>query len=264
MKKTTKLIFVLLMSMTPLHALSETLAIVGDQNALPKNWIGKDGNVRGIMIEVLEEVSKRTDIKFTYSLSPWKRALKMSSEGKGSIIGFSKTTEREKTWDYSVPMYYDELVFVTTKDKKFNFTGIESMGGRSVAIKLGASYGDDFEAARKSGLIKVVETSERKGQLQMLAYNRIDTVLLSPGRVALESVLTQEPYLREHRDDYIILEPPFKLDPNYLGIPKSLNKSHLLPKINAALESMMQDGTHKKIVERVTNEALEELKRMRE
>lgn len=256
-----KFLFACLLSFLGFAVQAETLAIVGDHNARPKNWLDEAGLPRGIMIEVLEEVSRRTGITFSYDLSPWKRALKLSSLGKGAIIGFSKTSEREKIWEYSEPMYFDELVFVTTKDKVFDYTGLQSMGGRSVAIKLGASYGDDFESARESGLIKVVETAERKGQLQMLAYDRIDTVLLSPGRIALESVLAQVPYLREHRDDYVILQPPLKLDPNYLGMPKSMRKSHLLPKINAALSEMMQDGTHQKIIDKIVAEVLQDLEK---
>jgi len=231
-------------------AFADSLVIVGDDNAKPKNWMNTDGKPAGIMIDLLDEVSARTGITFDYQLMPWKRALKLSSLGQGSIIGFSKTSEREKTWHYSVPMYFDELVFVTTKDKWFQFDGLSSLNGRSVAIKLGATYGDDFEQARRDKVLRVVETTDRKGQLQMLMFGRVDTVLMSPGRVALESTLAENKFLMEHRNDYIILEKPFKLDPNFLGMPKSLGKTSLLAKINKALEEIRSEPLYEKIVER--------------
>ena len=50
-----------------------------------------------------------------------------------------------------------------------------------------------------------------------------------------------------------------KLDPNYLGIPKSMGKSHLLDPINAALKSIREDGTFTRIVEVNTEKATREI-----
>ena len=240
-------------------AIADHLLIVGDDNAKPKNWLNEDGKAEGVMIDLLNEVSRRTGITFDYQLMPWKRALKLSSLGRGSIIGFSKTSERQKTWHYSVPMYFDELVFVTTKDKVFDFNGLSSLAGRTVAIKLGASYGDDFEQARKNRVYSVVETTDRKGQLQMLSYGRVDLVLMSPGRLALESTLAENKFLIEHRNDYVLLDKPFKLDPNYLGMPKSINKKSLLLKIDSALESIKSEPIYQKIIERNIDKVLASL-----
>lgn len=243
-----------------LHA--ETLAIVGDHNAKPKNWLDKNGQARGIMIDLLEEVSKRTDIRFTYRLMPWKRAFEVSALGKASIIGLSKTTKRQKTWDYSTAMYDDPLVLVTTKNRAFKFEGYESLRNKSIGTKLGTSYGDDFEQARTQGLFKIVETPNRAGQLRMLTLDRIDAVLLSPGRIALEATLSETKWLREHKDEFVVLEPPLKLDPNYLGIPKSLGKSATLKRINSALEAIKADGTHAAIVRKNIDTVLEQLRAM--
>lgn len=231
-------------------AFSETLKIVGDSSAKPKNWLDANGEPRGIMIDLLSEVSLRTGIIFEYQLSPWKRAFKMSEKGQGAIIGFSKTSERLEKWDYSEPMYFDELVFVTTKDKQFEYRGLKSLSGKRLAIKSGASYGDDFERANELGFFEKIETIDRTGQMRMLSSNRVDLVLLSPGRVALETEIAKNDWLVKHKDNFVILSPPYKEDPNYLGIPKSMKQSHLLPKINKALAEIKTDGTHAKIVER--------------
>jgi ABC-type amino acid transport substrate-binding protein len=249
----------LIMSSLVMTCHADALAIVGDDKAKPKNWLDSAGQPKGIMIDLLSEVSRRTGIEFTYDLSPWNRALTLSSNGKGAIIGFSKTAERQQRWDFSEPMYTDELVIVTTKAKAFDFTGLASLTGKRLAIKKGSSYGDDFEKARQNGDIAIVESTDRAGQMRMLELDRVDAVLISPGRVALETVIAENEWLQKHRDDFAILQPPYKEDPNYLGIPKSMGKSHLLQDINKALLDMRKDGTYQTIVDKNIQAVLEQL-----
>lgn len=111
----------------------------------------------------------------------------------------------------------------------------------------------------KNRLYSVVETTDRKGQLQMLSYGRVDLVLMSPGRLALESTLAENKFLIEHRNDYVLLDKPFKLDPNYLGMPKSINKKSLLLKIDSALESIKSEPIYQKIIERNIDKVLASL-----
>jgi polar amino acid transport system substrate-binding protein len=238
---------------------AEVLPVVGDDNAKPKNWLNADAMPVGIQIELLEEISRRTGIEFTFELAPWKRSFVLSENGKAAIIGFSKTKERERLWDYSAPLYFDELVFVVRKNDTFDFTDLESIGGRMVGVKSGATYGDDFEQAKKDGHITIVETTDREDQLRMLVARRVDLVLLSPGRIALETIIAENEWLSDHRDDFEILSPAYKLDPNYIGIPKSLNKSHLLPDINEAIDQIRADGTYDEIVQRVTQTVVDSL-----
>jgi ABC-type amino acid transport substrate-binding protein len=240
-------------------ALAEELAIVGDHKAIPKNWLNKEKKPVGIMIDILEEVGERTGIKFTYSLSPWKRAYVESEHGAGAIIGFSKTKAREKLWHYSVPMYHDEIVLVTTKKSAFKFTGIQNLGGRAIAIKRGSSYGDDFEKSRANGDFVAIEGTSREAQLRMLLVGRVDAVMLSPGKLALAAEISKNKWLKEHEGSFVVLSPPYKSDPNYLGIPKIMNKGHLMESINTALTNMRSDGTHKAIVDRNIEKVISEL-----
>lgn len=248
------LCFMLLLS--PSLTAGETLHIFADDNAMPKNWLDENGEPKGINIEVLKEVTERTGIEFTYSFVPWNRAYESARKGLGAIIGLSKTQERQLIFDYSDPMYFDELVFVTGQDDAFSFAGLESMRGFTIGVKRGASYGDDFELARDLGLVTVLESSDRAGQMLMLAQGRVDAVLLSPGKIAFASVMASNDWLTRHQDEFVIVSPAYKLDPNYLGIPKALGKSHLITPINNALTEIFEDGTHQGVVERVTESAI--------
>ncbi|MEQ8284919.1 transporter substrate-binding domain-containing protein [Thalassospira sp.] len=248
-----------LMSLSPALQAGESLHIFADDNALPKNWLDADGAPQGVNIEVLDEVTRRTGIEFTYSFVPWNRAYESARKGMGAIIGLSKTQERQITFDYSEPMYFDELVFVTNRESAFLFEGLDSMRGYIIGVKRGASYGDDFENARTLGLLNVLESSDRAGQMLMLAQDRVDAVLLSPGKIAFASVMASNNWLSSHKDEFVIISPPYKLDANYLGIPKSLGKSHLITPINNALADIFEDGTHERIVKRVIEDAVRDI-----
>lgn len=254
-----KRLFVLTFAWCALLAQAETLHIVADDNAKPKNWV-ENGQARGIMIEILAEVTARTGIEFTYDFGPWNRVFNLSKNGKGGIIGFSKTAERELSWDYSVPMYYDELVFVTTVEKEFEFHGLNSLKGKRIAIKKGASYGDDFEKAVADGVFELIESENRDGQMRMMVFDRVDAVLLSPGQIALASVIAENEWLQEHEGDFVIIQPAFKRDPNFLGIPKSMGQSDLLPKIDEALLAIQADGTQERIIKEQVDLFLHSLK----
>ncbi len=242
------------------RAEAETLHVLADYKAYPKNWRGLDGKPHGIMIDILAEVTKRTGISFDYTMVPWKTAFEKSRNGEGAIIGLSKTTEREKTWFYSSVMYEDPLVLVAWKDRPLAYSGLTSLQGKTIGVKLGASYGDDFDSAVKSGLFNVVQTHDRVGQLKMLARDRLDGVLVSPGAFALEPLFREDTELEQDRSNFLVVEPPMKLDPNYLGIPKVMEKSYLLEPINAALKEIREDGTFSKIVDVNTDKATRELR----
>lgn len=237
---------------------AETLKVYADERAIPKNWV-ENGQAKGILIEILAEVTKRTGIQFDYEFGPWNRILNLSRAGKGAIIGFSKTAERELHWDFSMPMYFDELVLVTSKEKAFPYTGLASLTGKRIAIKRGASYGDDFELAVARGLFNLVETTDRAGQMRMMAANRVDAVLISPGKMALASVIAENDWLIGRKDDFVVISPPYKKDPNFLGIPKSMQQSQLLGPINAALQAIQDDGTYQTIVDRQVQQFMESL-----
>jgi len=238
---------------------AETVHVLADYKAYPKNWRGLDGKPHGIMIDILSEVTKRTGISFNYTMVPWKTAFEKSKNGEGAIIGLSKTTEREKIWAYSSAMYEDPLVLVAWKNRPLTYSGLISLRGTTIGIKLGASYGDDFDNAVKTGLFDVVQTHDRVGQLKMLARGRLDGVLVSPGSFALEPLFREDKELEKDRDSFLVVEPPVKLDPNYLGIPKIMKKSHLLEQINAVLKEIREDGTYVSIVEVNTDKATREL-----
>ena len=62
--KLYSIFFAIFLATSAAPALAEELTIVGDHKAKPKNWLNDEQKPVGIMIDLLEEVGKRTGIKF--------------------------------------------------------------------------------------------------------------------------------------------------------------------------------------------------------
>lgn len=125
---------------------------------------------------------------------------------------------------------------------------MKALKGKTLALERGATYGDDFEAMRAKKLFSVVSSSGREEGMRLLMLERVDVVILSPGRAAFDAMMTSTPWLKAREHEFVVAKRPFKIDPNYIGIPKAMNKSHLLPKINEALKEIEQDGTLSEVI----------------
>ncbi len=236
--------------------IAEEVVIFADYKAKPKNWVSDDGTAHGIQYEILKEITKRSGIQFSFHFTPWKRAVRMSQLGHGGIIGFSKSKERMKEWSYSEPIYFDELIVISMKKRSLSFIDERSLNGLRVGIKLGARYGDKFEQAVSKNVFQIVESTNRVDQLQLLTTGQVDAVLMSPGKFALDIVILENAWLQKYKTEFVVHTPAFRVDPNHIALPKSLNKSHILAPINTAIQAIMSDGSYQAIVQRVTEEAL--------
>ena len=226
----------------------QEILIVGNHDKAPKVFL-KDGRPSGILVDILNHLERELPYSFRYQLYPWKRAYKEAVRGEGAVIGLSKNSERLKIFDYSEVMFYDEVVCVVRKGNEFTFNSIQDLRGKLVGVQRGASYGDDFEAA-KGRLFFLDEDDSGLRRLLKLLTGRIDVALLSPGRAGVMAVIHQDPDLLARQDEFVILDKPFKRDPNYLGFAKSRQMQHFIRKFNAALKGAHQSGAIQRIVDR--------------
>jgi len=228
------------------------LTILGNDKKPPKIYLD-NGVPKGILIDMMEWIGREMNCQFSYTLVPWKRAYYWGALGKGALIGFSKTEEREKIFDYSNVMYYNEMILVVLKGKEFPFKTIDDLKGKKLGVVLGASFGQEFESALKKGIFTTVPNTEPQARLLQLLKGRVDAVLIGPGKTAFETTLKKDPKLLKNRDKFTILPKPFTNDPNYLGILKKLNMKEFLTKFNKALKKGHEKGAFDKIKEKYSH-----------
>ena len=224
----------------------DELLIMGDDSGPPKYYL-ENGTPKGFIVDIVVWCLQDMKEPYTVNLYPWKRAYQMALDGKGCIIGLSVNSERLKIFDYSEPLYYDDLMVVVKKGKEFPFQSIPDLKGKIIGVSRGTSYGDAFDQAVADKIFTIHEVAKTVQAAQMVASERLDAVLVGPGKLGLQKVLdTQDKF---QMDEFSILPVPFKRDTKHLGILKSLGKQNFLTKFNAALKKGQEAGVFDKMIE---------------
>ena len=143
--------------------------------------------------------------------------------------------------------FCSSILLVVLKNHEFPFSTIEDLAGKRVGVRRGSSYGDDFEHGKKE-LFTVDEDSNAVQRLKKLYWQRIDVALIGPGKAGLNQVLKDNPELLQKKDEFVVLNKPFKRDPNYLGFVKTMNMKEFLQEFNQVLQKGYEDGSIQQII----------------
>lgn len=228
----------------------QELLIVGNNYSVPKIYSEAE-EPRGMLVDILRYAdSAMPRHRFTLHLYPWARAYRMAERGQAGIVGLSWTAERQQIFDYSEPLFYDEVLVVVRHGEEFAFGGIDDLAGRRVGIGAGGSFGEEFEQARQRGLFEVDEDNGPVSRLKKLLAGRIDAALINPGLAGLKRAIAQDPQLVEHADDIRTLPQPLKRDANHLGFHKHLAMGAFLEEFNAVIRQGYENGDIPRLLER--------------
>jgi polar amino acid transport system substrate-binding protein len=227
---------------------ADPIVIFGNDSNPPKSWMDH-GRPKGILVDVLREIATRTGLAFNLRLVPWKRAYTNALEGRGGIFGLSVNRKRMALFDFSEVLYVDEIRLVVIKGHEFPYHSVEDLKGMVVGVTRGASYGDEFERARRTIFIPS-EDSGTVSRLRMLLAGRIDAALIGPGEASVRLTIDRDKELVKNRGQFVILDTPFVRDDNYIGFSLDMHRQNTLAKINRALRKMREEGAIRRIEER--------------
>jgi polar amino acid transport system substrate-binding protein len=245
MKRLKKILFLLIFSsfLISTTIYSEEILISGNATKQPKVWL-EQGQSKGILIDIMHYVGKELDVDFKISLYPWKRAYMMATDQERGIVGLSKTTERLKIFDYSEPLYYDEVILVVKRGNEFKYETNEDLKGKTIGACRGCSFGQEYEDVKQ--YLNLKPDNNNVSRLKKLLRGRIEAAIISPGETGLNLAISKDKKLS--RDQFTILKKPIARDPNYLGFSKTLNKKAFLKSFNQALEKGYKEGEIQKII----------------
>ncbi len=218
----------------------------GNEYKPPKIYL-KNGKPAGILVEILELIAHESAHSFNIELSPWNRAYTRASEGEAGIVGISKTAERLKIFDFSNPIFHEEILLVTLQEKTFDFQSLADLKGKKIGMRRGSIYGEAFAQAKRDYL-DIVEDSDGHQRLRMLLRGRIDVAIIGPGKAGFDFIISQDPFLDSKKSEFTILKKPLLHDANYLAFPKSLEKHTLIHEFNQLLENPKMQKKIKEII----------------
>ena len=225
---------------------AETLVVMGDHAYAPVIY-SQNGKAAGLLPAILARASALTGDHYDLRLSPWKRAYELAARGEGGVVGVSFNQERAKSFDFSRPLYDDDIQIVTLKGKTFPYAKLEDLKGKTIGGVNGASYGDDVDKAIANGLFVVDRDVGQAGRLRKLLAGRLDAAFIGNGLAGFDGIVSSEEELRKNRAQFVVLPTPLTRDPLHLAFPKSLNKREALNRFDAALEKLKQSGELKKL-----------------
>ncbi|MCP1611992.1 polar amino acid transport system substrate-binding protein [Azospirillum lipoferum] len=203
----------------------------------------KTNSPQGMMIDVIEAVSKEVGFKIEYQPMPFSALIPALTSGKIDIIAaaITATPERAKVVDFTQDVYsYGDGLVVPAADQT-QYGSVADLKGKVVGAQIGTRYIEYLKA--QSGAAEVKAYEALPDVLREVANGRLAAGIGDFPIFAYNLQQGQFPQLRLVRD--------YKSGLNG-GINLAVKKDNaeLLAKINASLTAMKQDGRLKAILEK--------------
>lgn len=207
----------------------------------------KTGNTVGFDIDMAKEACKRLNIKIKFQPIDWENKQAELDNGNVDCLwnGFSKTPDREKTFNLSIPyMKNNQIILIKTGS---SYKGLDSLAGKTVCVQSDSSaetaLNNPANAAFKKSLKDVVKIDDYSKAVLEIQNGTIDAI-------AIDEVVARY-YLTNNPGAYAILQDKngkdisLAVEDYVVGFRK--NDEALKQKINDTLKEMAKDGTASKI-----------------
>jgi polar amino acid transport system substrate-binding protein len=229
-------------ALTATSAHADSIVLYGNAQQSPKAWL--DGSTpKGFAVEAAAEVLKRAGYDVTVTLLPFARAMQKTTED-GVMTGVFLSAERAKTYSYSEPLVYEDVIVAVGKGKEFPFDKAADLAGKKIGLQDSFFYGDDFTAVIPK--LTLDNDSSPSLRVKKLSAGRVDAALFNPGKMAL---LESAKEAGLSPDDVTVLPKPLARLGNYLIVGKNVaGGADTLARINKAIAAANADGTLTKIM----------------
>jgi polar amino acid transport system substrate-binding protein len=204
-----------------------------------------EGEVRGIDVEVIEEVGRRLGIDIDFKLKPWVRLERdMKAGNEVCAAAYFQTSEREEYMDFTqVPLHITNYVFFVSAENGETRLRLSDMSGFRIGLNNGFKTTPEFEKAVEEGFISVETVENETQSLKMLESGRIDGVLTNEfvGHYLIKknNIIGVNPVF-----------PPLASTPAFFTFSKSSGLEYLVPEFNTALFELLKDGTYQRIYDK--------------
>ena len=233
-------------------AFSKTYSFATLENFRPFAWT-ENGKVRGIDVEIIQEMCRRLEIRCEISAYPWKRALLYTKTGvvDGAFAGFKNQEREAYAFFVDVPIHFSKYNIFVKKGSGLTFKGIEDLYGKTLGINRGFKLSTEFDTAARSGKFKLAETNSAGASFRRILLGRLDGVV---GNYLEGEYLVNSMGIA---DQVVPLSPPLiPLKKAYLMISKAAKipqKLKFIERVEEVLCEMNNDGT----VEEITRSYIE-------
>lgn len=162
------------------HTWSETLRckVSGAPNWYPVYFFDQDAP-KGVMVDVLKEVSNSTSIEFEfYHEQPWPWVKKKVQKGDLDVLaGAFYNEQRGRQFVYSDAVLTVNIHIFTKKDRGIDVSSLGDLKHMHGLRPLGGSYGEEFDRYADKHL-SLTEVTPKATMLKMVLHGRADYAVL--------------------------------------------------------------------------------------
>lgn len=197
----------------------------------------------GKLVELYRELFRRIEgVEVQYLLMPWKRALVEVERGrKDGIMALFKSAERSRVMDFTAPVFTGRTMLWYSNSKypaALHWDTMDDLEGYDIVVLRGSAMADPLYAAVERGVpLSIIEVNSHRQQFEMILKGRADIAPLTEvvGYHLLESEGwkgTMQPMKKPLSDG----------DVYYMAFSRKSPARKLIPRINAILDEMHQEG----------------------
>jgi len=241
--------------MTPKHIIAAALGIFVAQGAAadalriategaypPFNFVDESGEVQGFDVEIAKALCAEMKAECEIVTQAWDGIIPGLKAGKYDAIvaSMSITEKRKQAVDFTDPYYAAGAALIAPKDSDITYTP-EGMDGKTIGVQRATTYATLVEQKFPGASLKAYDTVENHN-LDLQA-GRLDGVVA-------QQVLMFDWLENEGGDAFEFKGEPVK-DVEFIGagagIAVEKGNSDLLERLNAALDTIQQNGTYAQI-----------------
>jgi polar amino acid transport system substrate-binding protein len=221
-------------------ASAEQTLRLGTEGAYPPfNFVNKDGSVGGFDIDIGNALCAQMKVKCTWVAQDWDGIIPALNAHKfdAVIASMSITPEREKAVSFTNPYYSNKLQFVGPKAKPFAPTAA-AMKGMSVGAQRATIAAQWLDQHMKNDVTTKLYDTQENAYLD-LASGRLNAIL------ADKYVTYKWLQTKDGAGFAFMGQPVYSNDKIAIAVRK--NDNALRNKLNAALKTIVANGTYAKI-----------------
>ncbi|HFU4358392.1 TPA: ABC transporter substrate-binding protein/permease [Streptococcus suis] len=217
----------------------DTIDIVFDNAYAPFEFKDSDQVYKGLDVDIINEVAKRSGWKMNQSFPGFDAAVNAVQSGSADALmaGTTITEARKQVFTFSDPYFDTKIIVATTKANKIS--SYEDLKGKTVGVKNGTTSQTFLEENKnKYGFsIKTFDTGD-------LMYNSLATG--SVNAVMDDEAVIQ--YAIQQGQDLSLDIPGEPIGSFGFSVKKDSKYEYLVDDFNKALAEMKEDGTYETIM----------------
>ena len=158
---------------------SETVSVYGSPELYPIHFFDEDGNAVGYWVDVLDELSRRTGIKFKQKLIGVREGRdKIVNNGERALLGVILTSsakfDRYQGFDFSKPLGEFNLRFYSSSTKNLTWIDLKNLPKRIAVIGRPGAFAKGWLERNSNEQIEFLEVDSFEDGLSKVLANEAD------------------------------------------------------------------------------------------